>query len=84
MAKASGKVKARNTESNRFRRIQSEITKCEKRIKKLLRLHEEGRKRWKCDRKKNKIELNKLQGMCPNSPRHEAMLNHLKLLRGKI
>jgi len=82
--KKSGKVKSRNTETNKLRRVQAEIKNCEKKVEKLLRLHADGKKRWTLDKKGNKVELDKLQGMAPNSKRHQALLAHIEFLKNKV
>lgn len=82
--KKSGKVKTRNTEVNKIRRINSEIKECEKKIEKLLRFHSEGRKRWTTDEKGNKVELDKVQGFAKDSARHKALLAHIKFLKEKV
>ena len=86
MAKGKGKsnkLKIRNIESNRVRRIKLEIRKCEKKMEKLLRLYTEGKKRWKLQGGE-KVETNKLQGIMPDGKRHKALLAHIEELKGKV
>jgi len=86
MAKGKGKsnkIKIRNTESNRLRRINAEIKKCEKKMEKLLKLHEQDKKRYKLQKNK-KVEIDKTQGIMPDSKRHKALLVHIKSLKEKV
>jgi len=77
------KGKIRNIEGNRIRRIKREIKRCEGKMLKLLKLHEEGKKRWKFV-DGEKVELNKTQGLIDGCKRHEALHTHIKFLKGKV
>lgn len=80
----TGKTKVRNTENNRVRKIKAEIHKCEKKLKKLLARFEDGKKRWKWKGRKVKEPINKLQGIAPNSKRHEKLNAHISSLKKMV
>ena len=79
----SGELKVRNIERNRVRRIKAEIHRCEKKLKKLLAMFSEGKKRWKL-KGKNKELIDKPQGIAPGSKRHERLEAHIKNLRALV
>jgi ribosome-associated translation inhibitor RaiA len=67
-------------------KIKAEIKKCEKKLKKLLALHEDGKQRWKLDRKGRRVELkiSKTQGIIKGSKRHEKLLAHIEKLKSQV
>ncbi len=66
---ANTKIKLLDVRGNR---IVAEINKCEKKLKKLLARHAEGKKRWKKNGNK-KEPISKLQGIARKSKRHESV-----------
>ena len=87
MAKGKTKrVKNRDTAGNKQRRIKTEIKKCQKKLDKLLKLHEDGKKRWTLDRKGNKIDrkINRTQGIISGSKRHKNLLEHIVRLKSQV
>jgi hypothetical protein len=82
--KKSSKVKIRHIGENRLRRIQTEINKCVKKLKKLLQLHESGKKCWSLNKKGERVESNKTQGIIPESKRHKALRTYINMLKSKL
>jgi hypothetical protein len=80
------KVKNRNTAGNRQRRIKGEIRKCQRKLDKLLKLHEEGKQRWTYDRKGNRVDLKiaRTQGIISGSKRHTNLSAHIERLKSQV
>jgi len=66
--KKSNKAKVRHTEENRTRRIRAEINRCKQKLEALLKRGAEE----------------KPGGVLENSPRHTALLDHIRELESKL
>lgn len=71
---------------NRLRRMATEISRCEKKLAKLLGRYESGIKRWTLNKKGNKVDrkLNKLQGIVTESKRHKALHDHIASMKNHL
>jgi hypothetical protein len=80
------KTKNYNAIENKTRKIKAEVKKYEKKLQKLLNLHEEGKLRWKLDRKGQRTDLipTKTQGIIKSSKRHNGLVAHIERLKAQV